>query len=171
MFVFENMVTLLIIAFFLWIGQLALSYFQYKRYFARYNELKRMGDRVAVGVTGNIYSTKAYGVLVVDEKNNILHAEQLSGITVFANLKPVPELVGQPISVLEDEAPQPGIKKRHWAAFREAREYLVEDGQTIAERMEAKHGRTRNNPITQALQRRDNAQSGETAAEPGAESK
>jgi DNA-binding transcriptional regulator of glucitol operon len=110
-----------------WVLQLVLSTFQYRRYYGRLRELRKEGDRTAVGMVGSNWKTKAYGVLVVDKNDVILRAEKLSGWTVFANLKPVEGVVGLPIQALEAEEPIPGVRKRIWHALQEAKTYLDEE--------------------------------------------
>lgn len=110
-----------------WILQLVLSTFQYRRYYGRLRELRKEGARTAVGMVGTNWKTKAYGVLVIDEKDVIVRAEKLSGWTVFANLKPVEEVLGLPIEALEAEEPIAGVPKRIWLALQEAKTYLDEE--------------------------------------------
>lgn len=108
----------------MWFAQLGLSFFQYRRFYKRMTELRKFGKRAATGMAGSNWTLKAYGVLVVDENDLIVKAEQLSGFTVFAGLKPVTQLEGQPLSVVAEKKPMPGIKKRVWQAFQKAKEYL-----------------------------------------------
>ncbi len=109
---------------FVWILQLALSLLQTRRFHRRVAELRREGSATSVGMAGSNWKSKAYGVLVVDENRNIIRAEKLSGFTVFANLQPVPELSGKPMTVLDDETPVDGIKQKLWTAFQNAAGYI-----------------------------------------------
>jgi DNA-binding transcriptional regulator of glucitol operon len=87
-----------------------------------YNRMKvlRKDGRTSIGLAGNIYKGRVYTVLVVDEEDRILHAERLAGVTVFAKLKPVPELVGVPLEELMDEGKDFGLPKKTLQAFRHA---------------------------------------------------
>lgn len=124
-----SQVTLILLALVVgWVIQLTLSFFQTRRFYSRLMHLKRQGDRAAVGFTGSTWRRKVYAVLVVDDKDNIIHAEKLSGWTVFANLKPVNGLVGLPISALYGERLQQ-VPEKIWQAFQNAAEYLMEDNQ------------------------------------------
>lgn len=102
-----------------WIAQLGLSLLQTKRFYGRRGELKKLG-RVSVGLAGSTYKGKIYTVIVVDENDRIINAEKLSGMTVFANLKPVPEIVGLSLEDLLQEEPQIKIKKKIWESFKNA---------------------------------------------------
>ncbi len=111
-----------------WLIQLAFSYFQTKRFHDRLTVLKRRGQRTAVGFAGSNWRRKVYAVLVVDDLDNIVCAEQLSGWTVFAKLKPVDALVGLPVEALsEDRAGN--IPEKIWRACQNAAGYLAEDNQ------------------------------------------
>lgn len=121
-----NLTYILIALIAAWVVQLGLSLWQMKRFYRRMGELRKNG-RASVGLEGNQYKGRVYTVLVLDDEDRITHAEKLSGITVFANLKPVPELVGQPVSALmKDEAEFP-LRKKVLASFRKAAEAFFEE--------------------------------------------
>ena len=117
---------------FAWMLQLILSLLQTKRFHKRIAELRKEGAMTSVGVSGRNWNLKKYGVLVVNDDRVIIRAQQLSGFTVFANLKDVPELAGKPLSVLEASSPLPGIKKKLWAAFGNARDFIVRHDEKAA---------------------------------------
>jgi DNA-binding transcriptional regulator of glucitol operon len=112
-----------------WFIQLGFSYWQMKRFYGRISQLRKSG-RLAIGLEGGMYKGRQYGVLVVDEQENIVRAEQLSGLTIFAQLKPVEPLIGLKMSRLfEDEkalAQELKITKKQVLAFRNAAKYLQE---------------------------------------------
>jgi DNA-binding transcriptional regulator of glucitol operon len=89
----DNFTLLLFALVVMWILQFGLSYFQMRRFYGRMKELRRNG-LTAVGLSGNQYKGRAYGVLTIDPHDRIVHAEKFAGWTVFANLKPVPEIEG-----------------------------------------------------------------------------
>lgn len=107
-----------------WILQLALSLLQTRRFHKRVFQLRKEGSETSVGMSGSTWKRKVYGVLVVDEDRTILRAEKLSGLTVFANLQPVPELGGKPMSVLDQDTPIPGINEKLWKAFQNAAGFI-----------------------------------------------
>lgn len=112
-----------------WFIQLGLSYWQMKRFYGRISQLRKSG-KLAIGLEGGMYKGRQYGVLVVDEQENIVRAEQLSGLTIFSQLKPVSPLIGLKMSRLfEDEkvlAAELKISKKQVLAFRNAAQYIRE---------------------------------------------
>jgi DNA-binding transcriptional regulator of glucitol operon len=109
----------------MWLLQLGLSYLQMKGFYGRVAQLRRAG-RTAIGLEGGVYRGRQYGILTVDSRDVIRHAEQLSGFTVLARPKPVRALVGQPMSILfeEDGAGRLGIPPKQFAAFRHAAGFI-----------------------------------------------
>ena len=107
-----------------WISQLALSLLQTRRFHRRVAELRTGSYASAVGLAGNNWRRKVYGVLVVDHAYTVLRAEILAGFTVFAHLKPVPALVGVPIERIERSDPLTGVSQKTWIAFRNAARYI-----------------------------------------------
>ena len=102
-----------------WVIQYAFTYFQLRRYHKRLNELRKEGT-TATGMSGSMYKRRAYGVLVVDENEKILHAEQFSGWTVFAGLKPVEALIGLSAQDIMDDQLELPISKKIRSAFQNA---------------------------------------------------
>jgi len=108
--------TIIIIFVVAWILQYGLTFFQMRRYNKRLNELKKMGP-TAVGMSGSMYKRRAYGVLVFDDTDKVVCAEQFSGWTVFAGLKPVKELEGLTLNEVKDESVELPISKKIRSAF------------------------------------------------------
>lgn len=103
----------------LWVIQFGLAYWQMRRFYQKMTTLRKSG-LTAVGLSGNRYKGRFYAVLTVDEHDQIVHAEQFSGWTVFAQLKPIPQLIGMSLpELLNDEANLP-IPKRLRPAFANA---------------------------------------------------
>lgn len=115
---------LLVIA---WILQGVLSFWQARRFYGRIQEIRAFG-RTAVGVAGSIYRTKAYAVLAVDDRDCIVHAEKLTGWTIFAQLRPVEELVGRTLGDLLSGEVE-GLSPKVYNAFKMAAETLLKDNQ------------------------------------------
>jgi glucitol operon activator protein len=114
----------IIIAFVLaWVIQFVMTYFQMRRYQKRLNELRKEGT-TATGMSGSMYKRRAYGILVIDDDEKVLHAEQLSGWTVFASLKPVNELVGLTTKDIIDDSVELPISKKIRSAFKNAVEQI-----------------------------------------------
>ena len=118
---------------FVWMLQLVLSLLQTRRLYRKVEELRKLGGITSVGVSGRNWTLKNYGVLVVDTARTITHAQRLSGITVFAGLKDVPELVGKRLSVLDGRTAVPGVSKKLWAAFQSAADFIAKHDQRAAD--------------------------------------
>lgn len=121
-----NAATIIIALVVAWVAQLSLSLQQMRRFYSRMAELREEG-RTSFGLEGSKYQGRVYTVLVVDKNDKITHAEMLSGLTVFATLQPVPNLVGLSLNALmlnEFEVP---IKKKVLASFKKAAKAFYEE--------------------------------------------
>ena len=114
-----------------WFLQGALSFRQARRFYGRIQRLRAHG-RTAVGMSGSLYRGRAYGVLAVDDEDRIVHAEQLSGFTIFAQLRPVDQLVGRTLSDLLS-GPVEGLSAKVYGAFKMAAETLAEESELADE--------------------------------------
>jgi DNA-binding transcriptional regulator of glucitol operon len=103
----------------LWLFQLVLAYQQAQRFMRRARALRRQG-RVSIGASRRQVRGRAYVALAVGPDDRVTAAEALRGLTVFANAKPVPALVGLPAAELAGGAPVPGLTPRVLAAARSA---------------------------------------------------
>ena len=89
-----------IVALLAWLIQLALAYRQARLFYKRISRLRKLG-RCATGLSGGKYRKRVYVVLVADPvTHRIIKAEQLRGLTVFAGIKPVPQLEGYALDTL-----------------------------------------------------------------------
>lgn len=98
----ENAGIILAMMVFFWLIQFGLTYWQMKRFYARLKVIRK-GGLTAIGLSGGRVKGRNYAVLTIDDDDNIVHAEQFSGWTVLARLKPVPELEGLPLAAVLDE--------------------------------------------------------------------
>ena len=107
-----NLGSTLIIGFVIaWVIQFVMTYFQMRRFNKKLSQFKKLGT-TAVGMSGSMYKRRTYGVLVIDKNEKNLHAEQFSGWTVFASLKPVQELEGlTPADIMNESLELPITKK------------------------------------------------------------
>ena len=115
-----------IVALLAWMVQLALAYRQARLFYKRMSSLRKLG-RCASGLAGGRYRGRVYAVLVVDPRTRkVIVAEQLRGATVFARLKPVPQLEGRTLNKLVDPEAPPieGVSPRLREAARSAAEAL-----------------------------------------------
>ncbi len=88
----ENMFIVLALV---WLLQMALAYRQARLFYRHVNNLKKLG-RCATGLSGGYYRRRTYVALVAHPMTRIvIKAEQLRGITVFARLRPLPQLEGR----------------------------------------------------------------------------
>ncbi|GAC1430232.1 MAG: hypothetical protein PVS3B3_22210 [Ktedonobacteraceae bacterium] len=111
-----------IVALFAWLIQLALAYRQARLFYKRVGSLRKLG-RCATGLSGGKYRGRVYVVLVAHPITHlIIKAEQLRGLTVFAGMKPIPQLEGLALdTLLVTPAPSiPGVKSHVFEAARSA---------------------------------------------------
>jgi DNA-binding transcriptional regulator of glucitol operon len=103
----------------LWLLQLVLAYLQAQRFMARARALRSRG-RVSVGASPRRIRGRAFVVVAVGPDDRVTAAEALQGITVFANARPVPALVGLPAVELAAGAGVPELAPRVLAAAHSA---------------------------------------------------
>jgi DNA-binding transcriptional regulator of glucitol operon len=107
----------------LWLLQLALAYQQAQRFMARTRALRRLG-RVSIGASPRRIQGRAFVALAVGPDDRVTAAEALRGITVFANARPVPALVGLPAVELAAGTQVAGLPPRVQAAVQSAAAFL-----------------------------------------------
>jgi glucitol operon activator protein len=110
----------------LWLLQLVLAYQQAQRFMARARALRRQG-KVSIGASRRQLRGRAYVVVAVGPDDRLTAAEALRGLTVFANPRPVPALVGLPAAELAAGAQVPGLPPRVLAAAHSAAATLHPD--------------------------------------------
>lgn len=115
-----------------WFLQVWMVGQQTRNFYQRMKVLRKDG-RASIGLAGNIYKGRIYTVLVLDEEDRIVHAEKLAGFTVFAKLKPVPELEGVKLEDLMDESKNFGLTQKTMQAFRHAGREFSKGSETEAE--------------------------------------
>ena len=103
----------------LWLLQLGLAYQQARRFMQRARVLCRQG-RVSIGASRRQLRGRAYVAMAVGPDDRVAAAEALRGLTVFANARPVPALLGQPAAELAAGAPVAGLPPRVLAAAQSA---------------------------------------------------
>jgi DNA-binding transcriptional regulator of glucitol operon len=103
----------------LWVLQLGLAYQQAQRFMQRARALRRQG-RVSIGASRRQLRGRAYVALAVGPDDRVAAAEALRGITVFANARPVPALLGLSATELAAGATVPGLPPRVLAAAQSA---------------------------------------------------
>jgi len=107
-----------------WALQFLLSYWQLRRFHRRLAELRKLG-RCSIGMYGNRWRGRTYGVLVVDEHDRVRHAESFRGWTVFSQLQPVAGLDGMRLDVLlSSDTPVAPLRRSQWLALQHAAQFF-----------------------------------------------
>ncbi|WP_059102982.1 transcriptional regulator GutM [Shouchella shacheensis] len=91
--------TILIVALCLGLGfllQSVLGFWQMKNFNQQYT-LMRSEGKVAIGRSRGFIRTGVVLLLSVDKQANIVRAEKMQGLTIFARFKPVDALANQPL--------------------------------------------------------------------------
>lgn len=116
-----------------WSLQLLATYWQLRRFYRQLAELRRLG-RCAVGMVGNRWRGRTYGVLCLDHHNQVLQAAIFEGLTVFARLRILPNLKGRHLNeLLTTSAPPAGMRMTHWRALQHAAQFLATQSHSTAE--------------------------------------
>ena len=110
----------------LWALQLGLAYQQAQAFMARAKALRRLG-RVSIGASPRRIRGRAFVVVAVGSDDRIIAAEALRGITVFANAKPAPALIGLRAADLAAGAEVPGLAPTVQAAAQQAAAFVHPD--------------------------------------------
>jgi len=110
----------------LWVLQMGLAYQQAQQFMARARALRRLG-RVSIGASPRRTRGRAFVVLAVGPDDRVTAAETLRGVTVFANARPVPALVGLGAAELAAGVQVPGLHPRVQVAAQSAAAALHPD--------------------------------------------
>lgn len=86
--------------------QSVLGFWQIKHFNNRYRSFRQEGQ-VAIGRSKGIIRTGVILLLLVDRKANIIRAERMQGMTIFARFKELPSLKGQPLFYVDQ-----GVERR-----------------------------------------------------------
>lgn len=104
----------------MWILQLVLGLWQFRRFNAHVREL-RAGGRVAIGKAKGGFRSGVVALICIDEENRISKAETMAGRTVFAGFHPIKGLEGKLLPELT-EADCQGLGRQVKAAVLNARQ-------------------------------------------------
>jgi len=110
----------------MWVLQLVLGLWQFRRFSAHVKKLRPEG-RVAIGKAKGRFSPGAIILLVIDGECTIRRGELMSGFTVLAGFKPLEVLNGMNLlSLTEENVTAAGLKgKAREAALSARHEYEV----------------------------------------------
>jgi len=107
-----------------WACQFLMSYWQLRRFHRELAELRKRG-RCSIGMYGNRWRGRIYGVLVVDEHDRVRHAALFQGWTVFSKLQPVAGLDGMRLeAILATTTPPANLRQSQWLALQHATQFL-----------------------------------------------
>lgn len=84
----------------MWMIQGILSYFQIKHFRERIRQLKKKG-KILIGQQKGRFAAGSIVILVVDDKNNIIDAEEMNGFTVFNKFKKKNHIIGKNVEDAE----------------------------------------------------------------------
>lgn len=107
-----------------WTLQFFLSYYQLQRFHCHVAGLRKLG-RCSVGMYGNRWRGRTYGVLVIDAQECVRHAALFTGWTVFSTPHPIAGLNGIPLkTILSTDTPLAGLRQAHWGALQHAARFF-----------------------------------------------
>lgn len=107
-----------------WCLQFLLSYWQLQRFHRQLAELRKHG-RCSVGMYGNRWRGRTYGVLVVDEHDCVRNAASFSGWTVFSTLRTIVGLDGMSLdAILSTATPPTNLHRSQWLALQNAAQFF-----------------------------------------------
>jgi DNA-binding transcriptional regulator of glucitol operon len=121
-----------------WFGQILLSSHQMRRFHRVSQQWRREGSAMAIGLAGTTYRSKTYAVVVVDDDRRVVRAGRLSGFTVAAGMKPVPEVVGMHLDRIGRGEPPAGVSPKTWAALDHAASFIRRKLEKEAAEMESR---------------------------------
>ncbi len=111
-----------------WSLQFLLAYYQLQRFHRQLAELRKLG-RCSVGMHGNRWRGRTYGVVVLDGHDRVRHAAIFTGWTVFSQLRPVAGLDGMRLdAILGAETPIGHVNRSQWAALQHAAQFFTAPG-------------------------------------------
>ena len=107
-----------------WCLQFFLSYWQLQRFHRQLAELRKLG-RCSVGMYGNRWRGRTYGVLVLDKHDRVRQAASFSGWTVFSALQPIVGLDGTRLdAILSAAMPAANLRRSQWLALQNAAQFF-----------------------------------------------
>jgi DNA-binding transcriptional regulator of glucitol operon len=107
-----------------WAMQFLFSYWQLRGFHRRLAELRKLGH-CSVGMHGDRWRGRSYGVLVVDDHSRVCRAELFSGWTVFSKLQPIAGLDGMRLdAILSAGTPLAALRRTQWLALQNAAQFL-----------------------------------------------
>jgi DNA-binding transcriptional regulator of glucitol operon len=109
-----------------WMLQSFFVYRQGKAFMRRIHELRQQG-RVAIGVGYNRFRIRTFIVVVADSTDRVARIERLSGLTIFARVRPVERYSGLPLTEVVDVAMSQQAPRQFTTALKQAVDALIAD--------------------------------------------
>ena len=109
----------------MWVFQLWMAVKQSQRFSAQLREIREPGTTTMVGMGGYRYRGGRAFVALAHKDGIVTGARVLTGLSVFANGKPLDEVVGKTLTELAKGEPIPGHKKKVSLAAQNAAETLL----------------------------------------------
>ena len=109
-----------------WMLQSFLVYRQGKAFMRRIHTLRQQG-RVAIGVGYNRFRLRTFIVVVADSADRVVRVERLSGLTIFARVRPVDRYSGLALTEVVDVAISQKAPAQFVTALKQAVEALIAD--------------------------------------------
>ncbi|MBU5293670.1 transcriptional regulator GutM [Anaerosalibacter bizertensis] len=101
----DNLFKVITFIFFMWMIQGVLTYFQIKHFNNVLHDMKDEG-KVLLGQKKGKLSFGSIIILAIDEKNKIINAKEMKGITVFSRFKIRDEFINKHIEELKEDIPK-----------------------------------------------------------------
>jgi DNA-binding transcriptional regulator of glucitol operon len=111
----------------IWSAQSYLVYRQGKAFMRRIHVLRQEG-RVAIGVGYNRIHVRTFVVVVADREDRVIRVERLTGLTIFARVRPVDRYAGLRLSEVVDVAVSQKAPRQFTTAIKQAVDALLADG-------------------------------------------
>jgi DNA-binding transcriptional regulator of glucitol operon len=122
-----------------WCLQFLLSYWQLQRFHRQLAKLRKRG-RCSVGMYGNRWRGRTYGVLVVDEHDCVREAASFSGWTIFSTLQPIAGLDGTHLdAMLSAATPLANLRRAQWLALQNAAQFFRTQSTSKAQKSGVRH--------------------------------
>ncbi len=111
----------------IWSAQSYLVYRQGKAFMRRIHILRQEG-RVAIGVGYNRIHVRTFVVVVADRQDRVIRVERLTGLTIFARVRPVDRYAGLRLSEIVDVATNQKAPRQFVTALKQAADALLAEG-------------------------------------------
>lgn len=106
--------------FVLWVLQSIFTFFQLKYFWGYIKTLKKNGEKVFIGRAGSFL--KLYILITRNDQGELIRIEELSGLSVFARFKSLPDITSQ--DIYGEQCPT-YISQKQWKALKNASNSII----------------------------------------------